>query len=104
MTITHHIIIILNNSKLYDSICSGPHFKTENAEICDTYVYFDYYRFMRSVAYREFIHLVYDRVGKNRIPLPVCAYHSIRKKFQAKDGEKFTGFQEDENDDTQTTQ
>ncbi|KXJ19561.1 uncharacterized protein LOC110254532 [Exaiptasia diaphana] len=58
--------------------------------------------FMRSVAYREFIHLVYDRVGKNRIPLPACAYHSIRKKFQAKDGENFTGFQEDENDDTQT--
>ena len=37
---------------------------------------------MRNVAYREFIHLMYGRVGKNRIPLPACAYHAIRSKFQ----------------------
>ena len=52
---------------------------------------------MRSVAYREFIHLVYDHVGKNnRIPLSACAYHAIRSKFQPKDnGDSFAGFQED---------
>lgn len=41
-------------------------------------------------------------VGKNRIPLPVCAYHSIRQTFQPKDSEHFTDFKEDENYDTQT--
>jgi len=52
---------------------------------------------MRSVAYRQFIHLVHDRVGKNRIPLPACAYHSIRKSYQPKDSsDSFAGFQEDE--------
>ena len=40
---------------------------------------------MRSGAYREFIHLVYGRVGKNRIPLSACAYHAIRTKFQTKE-------------------
>ena len=40
---------------------------------------------MRSVAYREFLHLVHGRVGKNRIPLPACAYHAIRRKFQTKE-------------------
>ena len=48
---------------------------------------------MRSVGYREFIHLVYGRVGKNRIPLPACAYHAIRSKFLTKEkGEDFVGF------------
>jgi hypothetical protein len=52
---------------------------------------------MRSVAYREFIHLLYDRVGKNRIPLPTCAYHAIRSKFQPTEkGEHFVGFQDEE--------
>ena len=55
---------------------------------------------MRSVAYREFIHLVYDHVGKNRIPLPACAYHAIRSKFQPKDsGERFIGFQDEDMDE-----
>lgn len=53
---------------------------------------------MRSVAYREFIHLVYDRLGKNRVPLPACAYHRIREKFKPKNDECFVGFQEDEED------
>ena len=61
------------------------------------YCSLDNYRFMRSVAYRKFIHLVYDQVGKNRIPLPACAYHAIRSKFQPKDSnEHFVGFQEEE--------
>ena len=48
---------------------------------------------MRSVVYLEFIHLV----GRNRIPLPACAYHEIRAKFQPKDTtECFVGFQEEE--------
>ena len=48
---------------------------------------------MRIVAYREFIHLVCGRVGKNRIPLPTCAYHAIRSKFQTKEkNENFVGF------------
>ncbi|KXJ09646.1 uncharacterized protein LOC110246688 [Exaiptasia diaphana] len=56
--------------------------------------------FMRSVAYREFTHLVYGVLGKNRIPLPACSYHAIREKFQAKDSvERFRGFQEDESED-----
>jgi hypothetical protein len=55
---------------------------------------------MRSGQYREFIHLVYDCVGKNRIPLPACAYHAIRSKFQPKEkGEHFIGFQDEEMDD-----
>ena len=46
----------------------------------------NFYRFMKSVAYHEFIQLVYGRrVGKNRITLPACAYHAIRSKFQTKE-------------------
>lgn len=49
------------------------------------------------MAYREFIHLVYDHAGKNRIPLPACAYHAIRARFEPKDEEEpLTGFQKDE--------
>lgn len=56
-------------------------------------------RFMRSLAYRQFIHLVYDRVGKHRIPLPACAYHAIRSRFQLEgNSEHFVGFQDDESD------
>ena len=54
---------------------------------------------MRSVAYREFSHLVHGKIGKNRIPLPACAYHKIRSTFQPKDNQSFVGFQEDEIDD-----
>ena len=55
---------------------------------------------MRSVAYREFIHLVYDHLGGMRIPLPACAYHAIRTKYPAKEkNESFVGFQDDEVDD-----
>ena len=39
----------------------------------------------KSGIYREFIHLVYGRLGKNRIPLPACAYHAIRSKFPTKE-------------------
>ncbi len=56
-----------------------------------------FYRFLRSIAYREFSQLVYGILGKLRIPLP-CAYHAIRKKFQSS-GEEFTGFDEDLSDE-----
>ena len=59
-----------------------------------------FHRFMRSVAYREFIHLVYGRVGKNRIPLPACAYHAIRSKFLSKEkGDDFVGFVHEDMED-----
>lgn len=55
------------------------------------------FRFMRSVAYCEFSHLVHGRIGKNRIPLPACAYHAIRSAFNTKDNDEcFVGFQDDE--------
>lgn len=52
---------------------------------------------MRSVAYREFSHLVHGRIGKNRVPLPACAYHAIRSTFKPNDNDEcFVGFQDDE--------
>ena len=48
---------------------------------------------MRSLAYREFIYMVYGCVGKTRIPLPACAYDAIRSKFQTKEkSDDFVGF------------
>ena len=38
-------------------------------------------RFLRSVSYREFTQLVRGQIGALRIPLPVCAYHRIRKEI-----------------------
>jgi hypothetical protein len=57
-----------------------------------------YYRYFRSVAYREYIQLVYGYLGKRRIPLPACAYNAIRQRF---DGKVFKGF-EDEDDEEST--
>ncbi|XP_028418667.1 uncharacterized protein LOC114544290 [Dendronephthya gigantea] len=34
-------------------------------------------RYLRSVAYRQYIQLVYGYLGKRRIPLPACAYHPL---------------------------
>ena len=51
-------------------------------------------RFLRSVAYREFIRMVYGILGKRRVPLPACAYHQIRKTVVK--GEQHTGFEADE--------
>ena len=48
---------------------------------------------MRSVAYREFIYFVYGYIGKTIIPLPTCAYDTMRRKFQTKEKVKdFVGF------------
>lgn len=55
------------------------------------------FRFMRRVAYREFSHLVHGCIGKNRVPLPACAYHAIRSTFKPNDNDEcFVGFQDDE--------
>ena len=50
-------------------------------------------RYFRSVAYRQYIQLVYGHIGKRRIPLPSRAYYAIRSKFGGKD---FQGFDDDE--------
>jgi hypothetical protein len=57
---------------------------------------FLYYRYFRSVAYREYIQLVYGYLGKRRIPLPACAYHAIRQAFGGKD---FKGFEDDDDEE-----
>ena len=54
--------------------------------------------FLRSVAYREFIRMVYGILGRRRIPLPACAYHEIRKTFPVTKDRSFTGFEMDEDD------
>ncbi|XP_068671216.1 uncharacterized protein [Montipora foliosa] len=55
--------------------------------------------FLRSVAYRQYVRLVYDYVGASkRIPLPNCVYNSIRKAFANVDGE-YTGYEEEEGED-----
>ena len=38
-------------------------------------------RYFRSVAYRQYIRLVYGYLGKRRIPLPACANYAIRMQF-----------------------
>ena len=57
-----------------------------------------FFSFLRSVAYREFIRMVYGILGNRRVPLPACAYHEIRTKFPATTDESFTGFEMDEED------
>ena len=40
---------------------------------------------MRSLAYREFIYMVYGCVDKTRIPLPACAHDAnFKQKKRAK--------------------
>jgi len=54
--------------------------------------------YLWSVAYREFSRLVYAFLRNKRIPLPGCAYTAIRKKFQGRTDESFTGFYLDEDE------
>ena len=54
---------------------------------------FNSFRYLRSVAYRQYIQLVYGFLGKRRIPLPPCAYNAIWSKFERKE---FEGYDEDE--------
>lgn len=54
------------------------------------------FRYLRSVAYREFTQLVHGYLGNKRIPLPACAYHAIRTRFVGKD---FQGYDDEEFED-----
>ena len=54
---------------------------------------------LRSVSHREFSRLVYGFLGNRRIPLPACAYATIRKVFPCDKDEEFTGFHLDEEGD-----
>ena len=54
-----------------------------------------FFRFLRSIAYREFTQLVYGTLGKVRIPLPACVYHAIRTTFIT-NRDEFKGFEDDE--------
>ncbi|XP_074621044.1 uncharacterized protein LOC141879670 [Acropora palmata] len=52
--------------------------------------------FMQSVAYRQFVRLVYAYVGASRrVPLPNCVYNSIREAFPNVDSE-YKGYEEEE--------
>ena len=42
------------------------------------------------------LQLVYGILGNRRIPLPACAYTAIRQQFPVSTGERFTGFDLDE--------
>ena len=65
-----------------------------------TYVNFLYlYRFLRSVAYRQFVRLVWEYVGKsNRLPLPCCVYNAIRSAFPTAE-HQYHGYGEEDNDE-----
>ena len=57
------------------------------------------YRFLRSVAYRQFVRLVWEYVGKsNRLPLPCCVYNSIRSAFPTAE-EHYHGYEEEDEDE-----
>jgi len=50
-------------------------------------------RYLQSVAYREFLRLLYWYLGKKGILLPACAYTAIRKAFPVQDDETLTAFE-----------
>ena len=56
-------------------------------------LFFLVHSYLRSIAYREFCRLIYGVLGKKRIPLPACAYVSIRKQFPLNAEETYTGFE-----------
>lgn len=63
------------------------------------YFLFYFFRFLRSVAYRQYVRLVYEYVGASRrILLPNCGYNSIWQAFPNVDGE-YTGYEEEEGED-----
>ncbi|KAK3735917.1 hypothetical protein QZH41_009146, partial [Actinostola sp. cb2023] len=55
--------------------------------------------YFRSVAYRQFVRLVWEYVGAGkRLPLPCCVYNAIRKAFP--DPENFyKGYEEEEEEE-----
>jgi len=57
---------------------------------------FYFHRFLQSVAYRQFIRLVWEYLGaSNRLPLPCCVYNSIRKTFPT-ETEGYQGYEEED--------
>ena len=58
-----------------------------------------FFRYYRSVAYRQFVRLVWEYVGSGRrIPLPCCVYNKIREKFPDKDND-YRGYEEEEEEE-----
>ena len=56
------------------------------------------YRFLRSVAYRQFVRLVWEYVGKsNRLPLPCCVYNAIRSAFPTAQ-DQYHGYEEEDDE------
>jgi len=54
------------------------------------------YRFLRSVAYRQFTRLLWDYIGSSKhFPLPCCAYSKIRKHFPSED-RQYQGFEDED--------
>ncbi|PFX21922.1 hypothetical protein AWC38_SpisGene13591 [Stylophora pistillata] len=52
--------------------------------------------FLRAVAYRQFVRLVWEYVGaSNRLPLPCCVYNRIRKTFPMAEKSEYKGYEED---------
>ena len=60
-----------------------------------------FFRYYRSVAYRQFIRLVWEYVGHGkRIPLPCCVYNKIRQTFPDKDN-NYRGYEEEEEEEVE---
>ena len=52
------------------------------------------FRFLRSVAYREFIFMIHGYLVDERRVLPACAYNAIRSTFN-EEKEQFKGFDDE---------
>lgn len=74
----------------------------KNAVYMIFYVYFFYpCRFLRFVAYRQFVRLVWEFVGKsNRLPLPCCVYNAMRSAFPTAE-HQYHGYEEEDDDEVQ---
>ncbi|XP_031572490.1 uncharacterized protein LOC116306553, partial [Actinia tenebrosa] len=55
--------------------------------------------YFRSVAYRQFVRLVWGYVGAaKRLPLPCCVYNKIREAFP-NDDDMYKGYEEDDDEE-----
>ncbi|KAK3721679.1 hypothetical protein QZH41_013829 [Actinostola sp. cb2023] len=55
--------------------------------------------YFRSVAYRQFVRLVWEYIGAGkRVPLPCCVYNKIRETFRDTD-DMYTGYEEDDEEE-----
>ena len=71
-------------------------FICNHVSLCEHFfvIFLIYFRFLRSVAYREFIFMVHGYLGDERRALPACAYNAIRSTFND-EKEQFKGFDDD---------